>query len=56
MNINIIYNIKVSFLWCSDKILFNLQIPKKHTLEENKFTSCNLVQNGRIENFVRPQT
>ena len=34
MNLNTIYNIKVSFLCCSDKILLNLQISKKHTLEE----------------------
>ena len=34
MNMNTIYNIHVSFLCCSDKILLNLQIPKKHTLEE----------------------
>ena len=34
MNMNTIYNIKVSFLCCSDKILLNLQISAKHTLEE----------------------
>ena len=34
MNLNEIYNIKFSFLCCSDKILLNLQISKKHTLEE----------------------
>ena len=31
---NTIYNLKLSFLCCPDKILLNLQISKKHTLEE----------------------
>ena len=31
---NTIYNIKFSFLCCSNKILLNLQISKKHTLRE----------------------
>ena len=34
MYMKTIYNIKLSFLCCPDKILLNLQISKKHTLEE----------------------
>ena len=34
MNMNTMYNIKVSFLCCSDKILLNLQKSKKHTKDE----------------------
>ena len=34
MNVKTIYNIKLSFLCCPDKILLNLQISKKHVLEE----------------------
>ena len=34
MNMNTIYNLKLSFLCCPDKILLKLQISKKHTLEE----------------------
>ena len=34
MNMNTIYKIKLSFLCCPNKILLNLQISKKHTLEE----------------------
>ena len=34
MNMNTLYNIKLSFLCSPDKILLNLQISKRHTLEE----------------------
>ena len=53
MNMNTIYNIKVSFLCCSDKILLNLQISKKHTLEEIIILEFKFGTKRKNRNFVR---